>query len=82
MVEQCEAAKCGRKEFFCGRKHKFGLNLQAVCDAEGRFLDLDIEHPGATSDFLAFSTSSLHTRLENNLLAPGLLYAFLVTMRT
>ena len=71
-MEQCEAAKCGRKKFFCGRKHKFGLNLQAVCDSEGRFLDLDIAHPGATSDFLAFSTSSFHTRLENNLLAPGL----------
>ena len=70
--EQCEVAKCGKKKFFCGRKHKFGLNLQAVCDAEGRFLDLDIGHPGATSDFLALSTSDFHSRLENNLLAPGL----------
>ena len=32
----------------------------------------DIGHPGATSDFLAFSTSDFHSRLENNLLAPGL----------
>ena len=79
-LEECEKAKCGRKKFFCGRKHKFGLNLQAVCDAECRFLDLDIGHPGATSDFLAFSTSSLHSKLEDGILAPGL--CILATMRT
>jgi hypothetical protein len=58
--------------FFCGRKNKFGLNMQAVCDAQHRFLDVDISHPGATSDHIVFSTSLLHSRLQNKLLAPGL----------
>ena len=72
MEEECEKAKCGRKKCFCGRKHKFGLNLQAICDAECQFLDIDIGHPGATSDYLAFATSSFHGKLENGLLAEGL----------
>jgi hypothetical protein len=29
---ECEKAKCGSKSFFCGRKDKFGLNMQAICD--------------------------------------------------
>jgi hypothetical protein len=69
----CERAHCGSKKFFCGRKHKFGLNLQATCDAEGKFLDVSIAHPASTSDFLAFSTSSLQKKIETpGYLAPGL----------
>jgi hypothetical protein len=29
---ECERAGCGSKKFFCGRKHKFGLNMQGTCD--------------------------------------------------
>ena len=71
--EQCEVAKCGPKEFFCGRKMKFGLNMQGTCDKRGRFLDVSIYQPGATSDYLAFITSPLHSKLEQpGFLAPGL----------
>ena len=38
--------------------------MQAVCDARRRFLDIDIGHPGCTSDYLAFAMSSLHKKLE------------------
>jgi hypothetical protein len=69
----CERAHCGPKKFYCGRKHKFGLNMQATCDAEGKFLDVSIAHPASTSDFLAFSTSSLQKKIER----PG----FLVHLR-
>jgi hypothetical protein len=31
----------GPVKFFCGRKHKFGLNMQSVCDARKRFIDVD-----------------------------------------
>jgi DDE superfamily endonuclease len=69
----CAEAHCGAKKFFCGRKHKFGLNLQGTCDAFGRFLDISIGHPASTSDFLAFTTSKLHALLEvPGFLAPGL----------
>jgi DDE superfamily endonuclease len=51
---------------------KYGVNLQRSCDAHGRFLDVSISHPGSTSDFLAFSTSSLYFRLESGLLKNGI----------
>jgi hypothetical protein len=72
-LEDCEIAKCGPKKFFCGRKKKFGLNMQATCDAEGRFLAVSIEHPAAMSDYLAFCTSSFRHKLERpGFLAPKL----------
>lgn len=71
--EWSKTAGVGRKKFFCGRKKKFGVNLQGVCDVNGVLLDLFIGHPAATSDHLSFATSSLYDRLENhNLLAEGL----------
>lgn len=63
----------GPKKFHCGRKSKFGLNMQAVCDRRGHFLDISIEHPGSTSDYLAFITSPLRYLVERpGFLAPGL----------
>jgi hypothetical protein len=69
----CQRAHCGPKKFFCGRKHKFGMNMQATCDAEGKFMDVSIAHPASTSDFLAFSTSPFQKKIERaGYLAPGL----------
>jgi hypothetical protein len=69
----CDRAACGAKKFFCGRKCKFGLNMQATCDAKYRFLDVAIGHPGSTSDYLSFTTSQLYFKLEQaGFLAPGL----------
>lgn len=31
----CKDVKVGPKKFFCGRKKKFGLNMQAICDSHG-----------------------------------------------
>ena len=71
--EECDDANCPSSKFFCGRKHKFGLNLQGTCDSDGRFLDICIGHPAATSDYLAFATSSFRNRLEQpGFLAEGL----------
>ncbi|EJK44605.1 hypothetical protein THAOC_36845 [Thalassiosira oceanica] len=49
----------GPKKFFCGRKKKFGLNMQGVCDARGYFLDVEIRFPGKTELHLPAS-SSIH----------------------
>lgn len=71
--EECIDAGCGPKKFLCGRKGKFGLNLQGTCDADRKFLDVQVHHPASTSDFLSFSTSSLYRKLETKgFLADGL----------
>ena len=67
----CSLAGVGPKKFFCGRKKKFGLNFTAVVDIYRRFVYVDISHPGATSDYLAFASCTLKGRLENGLLAAG-----------
>ena len=61
---ELEKLGIGGKKFFCGRKMKIGLNMLAVCDARRRFLDVEIRHPGSTSDYLAFALSTLHQKLE------------------
>lgn len=71
-IKDADASGIGRKKFFCGRKHKFGLNCQAVSDKRGRFLDISIKYGGSSSDCLAFEASDLYKRLENGLLLPGL----------
>lgn len=63
-ASDCDALKIGPSKFFCGRKKKFGLNMQAVCDARRRFLWVDIKYPGSTSDYFAFDQSSLKIQLE------------------
>jgi hypothetical protein len=63
---------CCTGKFFCGRKKKFGLNCQAVCDVRGQILDTSIQYPGSTLDCLAFEGMSLFQKLEEGILAPGL----------
>jgi DDE superfamily endonuclease len=71
--EECAWAGCGPKKFYCGHKCKYGFNMQGTCDSQNRFLDVSIIHPASTSDFLAFSTSSLFHKMERpGFLAPGL----------
>jgi hypothetical protein len=38
--DECDVMKVGEKRFMCGRKGKFGFNLQAVCDSRGPFLEV------------------------------------------
>ena len=72
-LTSCSYAKCEPKRFFCGRKHRFGLNFQAICDHKGRFLDIHCGSPAATSDFLSFTLSEIYRKLEQEaFLAPGL----------
>jgi hypothetical protein len=58
--------------FFCWRKHKFGFNMQAICDADGRFLEYWITSPASASDFITFLTSPFYLEVsEPGFLAPG-----------
>jgi DDE superfamily endonuclease len=65
-----QETKVGQTNYFCGRKNKYGLNLQGTCNHKRRFIDIDIRHPAATSDYLAFETSALNKKLEQD----GFLY--------
>ena len=71
--KECNKVGVGSKKFFCGRKKRYGLNLQATCDHEKRFTNISISFPAATSDFLSFETSLFKMKLERpGFLAPGL----------
>jgi hypothetical protein len=70
--KDCVDAGCSSDKFLCGRKKKFGLNCQAVCDARGRIVDILILYPGSTLDCLTFKGMSLFQKLEDGILAPGL----------
>jgi hypothetical protein len=65
----CLLMKCGSGRFMCGRKGKFGFNLQGVCDAQGRFIEAWITNPASSSDYISFIRSSLFTKLNQ----PGFL---------
>ena len=78
--EDCNLCECGAKKFLCSRKKKFGLNMQAVCDDKGRFLDIEIQHPGATSDYLCFMTSQIQKKIRKHFSCILVLYS-LVTVR-
>ena len=58
--QQCTEAGVDSGKFYCGRKGKYGLNLQAVCDAHCRFIDVSLQHPASASDCLSYVTSSLY----------------------
>jgi hypothetical protein len=69
----CMIFKCGAAKFLCGRKGKFGLNLQAICDSKRRFLECWILNPGSSSDYISYIRSPVGKDIMNNgRLAPGL----------
>ena len=61
--KQCMEVGVDDGKFYCGQKGKFGLNLQAVCDARCWFTYISLQHPASASDYLAFVTSSLYGQL-------------------
>ena len=71
-TEQHEDLDIGPAKFYCGRKKKFGINMQGVCDHKKRFLDVVLGHPGSASDFTVWQMCSLRDRMEAGLLSQGL----------
>jgi hypothetical protein len=67
--QECFFATCGEKSFHCSRKDKYGINMQAICDDELRFLFINLSWPGATADYMAWVTSNLCFDLEESLRA-------------
>ena len=61
---ECDRTGVDSAKYFCGRKHKYGLNLQAICDVNRKFLEISIKWGGSASDLVAFETSSLASKLD------------------
>ena len=62
-LTECQKVGVDSGKFYCGRKGKYGLNMQVVCDGHCRFTYVSVLHPASTSDYLAFVTSSLYQQL-------------------
>lgn len=68
-----EVAGVSPMKYYCGRKHKYGLNMQAVCDYRCKILEISIKFGGSASDLIAWETSSLCHKLDRDgFLADGL----------
>ena len=61
----CKRVGVDSGKFYCGRKCKFGLSLQGVCDAHQCFTYISVQHPASASDYLSFITSSLYQQLTH-----------------
>ena len=59
------------KEFFLRKEKEIWFEFTATVDNKCQIINVNISHPGATSDYLAFFTSSLKWKLEDGLLATG-----------
>ena len=58
-LEECEKVSVGQTKLVCGRKSKFGLNMQTICDSKRRFLNILILFGASASDMLAFEASPI-----------------------
>ncbi|KAL7524932.1 hypothetical protein ACHAWF_001135, partial [Thalassiosira exigua] len=73
LREDCGEVGVDKKKFFCGRKSKFGLNMQVICDKKRRFVHVCINYGAALSDHMAFEVSELKQKLSQpGFLANGL----------
>ncbi len=59
------------RKFFCGQKHKFGINCQAVADVNGKIIDISLAYGASAVDCVAFEAGDLYSKLENGLLKNG-----------
>lgn len=55
-------------EIFPNRKSYFSINVQVVCDAKLRIMDVVARWPGSVHDATIFSNSRLRRCFENRLL--------------
>lgn len=53
------------KAYFSGHYQRYGINIQAVCDAKLRFIYVAVAAPGGTNDIQAYRQSSLPSKVIN-----------------
>ena len=52
------------RQYFSGHYQKYGINIQASCDADCRFTFLGVGGPGVTKDRTGIQESGLYNRVE------------------
>lgn len=50
--------------YFSGHYQSLGVNVQAACDVDCRFISIFILYPGGTGDSRAFAASYLHQNIH------------------
>ena len=48
-------------------KMKYSINVQAMCDARGKFIDVDIKWPGSLHDARVFANSAVQNNYRNGM---------------
>ena len=59
---QCPRKEMDQRNFFSGHKLDYGLNLQAACDANCRFVNASLCCPGSANDIMAYNASYMPNR--------------------
>ena len=54
-----------RNDYWSGHKKRIGLNVQALCDAQLRFLLISVLCPGKTNDWSAYGKSVMKQKVES-----------------
>jgi len=71
---ECDEVGVSENKFFCGRQHKHGLNMQAICNHKKQLMDVSIVYGASASDHMSFEVSEirLNTLSQLNFLVEGL----------
>ncbi len=77
-LDESIAMNIGQTKVRCHWKDKYGLNLQAICDHNLKFTWVHMKWPAATSDYMAWVTSSLYCALENNAVTKTIIDGFVI----